>query len=105
MTSSDWKIWMEELINGVEQELRSTTPIKARVALHTFRGRVSRCRDLRKRKQFERELDAFLQSKPLLRGAARRYIRKIAPPIIKAALAALKRAEPYLPKDQATGRS
>jgi transketolase len=87
---------MEELIDGVRRELRSTIPTKTRTVLHTFRKRLKERLGGRRRKRFEQELETFLQSKPALRAASKRYLRKKMPPLIKAAIATLKRARRLL---------
>jgi hypothetical protein len=84
---------MERLLAGVERELRSTASTNTGVALRQFRARLDEVRVVRERKQFERELKDFLQSKPHLRRAATGYIREMLPPIVKAAIAALKHAQ------------
>jgi uncharacterized protein (DUF2267 family) len=95
-TLSQWKATMEELIDGVQRELGSTIPTKTRAALHTFRERLEKNLGRRRRKRFEQELEAFLQSKPALRAASKRYIRKKMRPLIKATIATLKRARRLL---------
>jgi len=87
---------MEELIDGVQGEMDSRVPTKTRAALHTFRKRLEKNLGRRRLKRFEQELEAFLQSKPVLRAASKRYLRKKARPLIKAAIAALKRARRLL---------
>jgi hypothetical protein len=94
---------MEELIDGVQRELGSTIPTKTKVALHTFRKRLDENLGARRRKRFEQELEAFLQSKRALRAAAKRYLRKKMPPAIKAAISALKRARRLLAKARRKG--
>ncbi len=96
LTLSQWKATMEELIDGVQGELGSTIPTKTKVALHTFRKRLDENLGDRRRKRFEQELEAFLQSKRALRAASKRYLRKKIPPAIKAAIGALKRARRLL---------
>jgi hypothetical protein len=98
MTWSEWKVMMEDLLEGVEQELRSSAPTRNRVALNTFRSRLNEGRTIRGRKHFEQELEVFIQSDPSLRGAAKRYLRKKIPPVIEAAVAALKQAQLVLAK-------
>jgi len=89
---------MEELLDGVQQELGSTVPIKTKVALDTFRKRLDETLVARRRKRFEQELEAFLQSKRALRAAAKRYLRKKIPPAIEAAVAVMKQALAVLAK-------
>ncbi len=96
LTLSQWKAAMEELIDGVQGELGSTIPTKTKVTLHTFRKRFDENLSGRRRKRFEQELEAFLQSKRALRAASKRYLRKKIRPAIKAAIATLKRARRLL---------
>jgi len=100
MTLSQRKACMEELLDGVQQELGSTVPIKTKVALDTFRKRLHGTTVARRRKRFEQELEAFLQSKRALQAAAERYLCKKIPPVIEAAVAVMKRALPLLAKDK-----
>jgi uncharacterized protein (DUF2267 family) len=92
LTFSQWKTTMEELIDAVQRELGSTIPIKTRAVLHTFRKRLKENLGGRRRKLFEQELEAFLQSKPALRAASKRYLRKKMRQVMKAVTATLKRA-------------
>jgi hypothetical protein len=94
LTLSQWKATMEELIDGVQRELGSTIPTKSRAALHTFRKRLEKNLGGPKRKRFEQELEAFLQSKPALRAASKRFLHKK----FKAVTAALKRTRRLLRK-------
>jgi hypothetical protein len=87
---------MSGLLDGVERELRPSTPIKTKAALRTFRSRLGQRRVMQSRKPFERELEVFLQSSSILRAASRRHIRKKAPPIIFAVVATLKKARLFL---------
>jgi hypothetical protein len=96
---------IEDLLDGVERELRSSVPVKTRVALNAFRMRLSEGRVARRREHFEQELDTFLQSEPFLRAATKRYLRKKMLPAIAAAIAALKRALPFLAKDAINRRA
>jgi hypothetical protein len=98
MTLSEWKAVMEELLDGVQQELGTAVPIKTKVGLDTFRKRLRGTLVARRRKRFEQELEAFLQSKRALRAAAKRYLRKKIPPAIAAAIAVMKRAQLFLAK-------
>jgi hypothetical protein len=105
MTSSTWKIIMEDLLDGVERELRSSVPVKIRVALNTFRLRLSESRVAKRRKHFEQELEAFLQSEPFLRAATKRYLRKKIPSAIERAVATIKRALAFLTTDRTKRRA
>jgi IS5 family transposase len=87
---------MEEIIDGVQGELGSTIPAKTRGALDTFRKRLEQNLGGRRRKRFEQELEAFLQSKRGLRAATKRYLRKRMRTVIKATIATLKRARRQL---------
>ena len=96
LSLSQWKATMEELIDGVQGELGSTIPTKTNVALHTFRKRLDENLGARRRKRFEQELEAFLQSKRALRSASKRYLRKKIRRVLKATTATLKRAQRLL---------
>jgi len=87
---------MMELLDGVQRELGSGVPNKTKATLDAFRGRLDETSAARKRKRFERELEAFLQSKPALRAASERYVCEKIPPAIEAAVAAMMRALPLL---------
>jgi len=104
MTLSQWKSLMEELVDGIEQEMGSTVAVKTKVALDTFRNRLHKIQVARERKPFERELEAFLQSKRTLRAAGERYMRKYirekVHPAIEALGVAIKRARPLLAKSK-----
>ena len=95
---------MEDLLDGVEGELRPSVPVKTMDALNEFRMRLRETR-LTRRKDFERELEAFLQSEPFLRTASERYLRKKITPVSKTAIAALKRAESFLAKARINKRA
>lgn len=62
---------MQDLLDGVEKELGS--PV---ATFQLFRVRLNGHGIARKRKEFERDLEAFLESKPFLRAATQRYLRK-----------------------------
>ena len=83
---------MSGLLDGVERELSPTVPAETKAALQTFRSRLEWKHVTRKRKRFERKLEACLQSSPFLRAASRQHIAKILPPIVERAAATLKQA-------------
>jgi hypothetical protein len=83
MMSDGWKQVMEALIAGVNRELPASAPAKTRVGLEAFRVRLTRRRLARGRKKFEQELEAFLQSDPMLRAAAERYIADLIKQVTK----------------------
>jgi len=95
---------MEDLLDGVEEELRFAAPIKIKGSLNIFRTRLKEARTIRKRRHFEQELEAFLQSEPCLRGAAKRYLRKKITPALEAVVAATKRALQLLEKAKRSRR-
>jgi hypothetical protein len=95
MTILEWQALMKELLDGVQRELGSRISRKAKDALDAFRKRLDETPGSRRRKRFEQELEAFLQSKRALRAATERYLCKRISPAIEAALAALKRASPF----------
>lgn len=94
--TSDWKRCLEDLLDGVAREIRTTARTETKIALRRFRARLDKITVAREREQFERELGNFLQSEPCLRDAGTRYIRKKLPPIVEAAVATLKRAQRVL---------
>jgi hypothetical protein len=105
MTIAEWKTCMGDLVDGVERELRRTAPLKTKLALETFKCRLAMDPVARRRRPFERELEAFIQSTKGLQSAAERYIGRILPPALEAAAATLERARPYLTKTYQKGAS
>jgi hypothetical protein len=95
---------MIELLDGVQRELGSAISNKTKAALDAFRERICETSAAPRRKRFERELEAFLQSKPALRAASERYVCEKIPPAIEAAVGALMRALPLLKKRDRTVR-
>ncbi len=95
---------MEELLDGVQRELGSTVLIRTKAALDAFRKRLAETRVARRRKRFEKELEAFLQSDRALRAATVRHLRKKMPPVIEAAVAALNEALPLLAEYKTKGK-
>jgi hypothetical protein len=102
MTSSEWKDVMEDLIDGVERELRYTARNKTKGSLNVFRTRLKEVRTVRKRRHFEQDLEAFLQNKPFLRGAAERYVCKKMIPAFEAVTEAINQAVPFLAKGKSS---
>jgi hypothetical protein len=87
---------MEELLDGIHQELGSTVSAETEVALSTLRQRLEKPLIAPRRKRFEQELEALFESKPGLKAAANRYLRKKVPAAIAAAEAALKAGQELL---------
>ena len=87
---------MSDFLDEVERELRSTAPMMTRAALMAFRSQLDKSHTTRSRKSFERRLEAFIQSRSIVRDAARRYIRRVMPPLLVAAEVALKKARTIL---------
>jgi hypothetical protein len=87
---------MGDFLDGLERELPVAVSAKTRVMLKTFKSRLNKDSVKRRQKRFEQELETFLQSKSYLRAASRRHILKIMPPILDAAVAAVKKAAPFL---------
>jgi len=100
MTKKDWKEICENLLNGVEQELRSTVPVNVRASLDTFRQRLDRDSIVRRRKRFERELEALLRGNPSLRAAANRYLSKKVKSALKTIVRVLNRTMRVLKEQQ-----
>ena len=84
---------MEELLDGIERELRSSAPARTRLALNAFRVRLRAARIAGGQKRFEQELERFIDADFAVRGAAERYISTIMAPAIEAANVALKKRQ------------
>jgi hypothetical protein len=93
MKRLEWKLSIEKFLDDIEQELPPKTPLKARIALSMLRRSVNQRRFIRKRKQYEQEMEAFLRSDPFLRAAADRYIRKKARVALVAVRATMSQLE------------
>lgn len=91
MKNAQWKAVMEELLDGVQRELGTPVP-----KLESFRARLNGSQVPRERREFEQELEVLLRSKPFLRAATERFLRKKARPVIEAAVSALDEAEAIL---------
>jgi len=99
MKPSEWKILFQEWIKGVEGEVGMPVP-----ALEEFRARIDGAAPVaEKRKRFEDEFEAFLDSQPFLLEATSRYLGKQASQAIDSATALLKRARRFLPDQETTG--
>jgi hypothetical protein len=92
MTNSEWKQCISDLLDGVERELPPIVPAETKATLQKFQRRLEWKHVTRKRKRFERKLEACLQSNPFLRAAAGHHIAKVLPPILERAVATLKQA-------------
>jgi hypothetical protein len=102
MRDPTWKRTMEDLLDGVERELRSfSVPSRTRLGLSAFRTRLRAGRVVGGRKRFEQELEAFIESNSLVRAAAVLYLQSIMVPAVEAANAALKKAEKALARIKA----
>lgn len=101
MIPSRWKKLMQEILDGVQRELGSKVSAKAKVKLDSLRELLNHATTARKRKQFEQEVDSFVQGSRAVRAASERYIVKMGIPIIRAATAALKRAKLVFEKAKA----
>jgi hypothetical protein len=89
---------MEELLDGIQQELGSTVSTETVVALNKLRQRLEKPLIAPRRKRFEQELKALLESKRGFKAAANRYLRKKVPAAIAAAEATLEAAQELLAK-------
>ncbi len=98
MTSSEWKDVMDDLLDGVEREVRFSARAKIKSSLNEFRTRLKEILTIQQRRHFEKELEAFLQSKPFLRGAAERYVCKKLIPALESATEAMTKANRILTK-------
>ena len=97
-TKSKWKTRMEEFLEDIELELGATAPADSLAALNAFRKRLDEDLDSRRRKQFGRDFDAFIESKPYLKVAVTRLLRRQVRPAVKAAMVALEEAKVVLAK-------
>jgi hypothetical protein len=98
MKLSQWKARFQGLIAGVEGEVGVPIP-----ALEEFRAHINEAAPVaEKRKDFEDQLEAFLDSQPFLREATSRYLGREAAKVIGPAAAVLRREQPFLPKDETT---
>ena len=95
MTTADWKSCMSDLFDGLERELPDLERAAIVPTLSQLRSRVMRCTPQR-RKKFEAELEAFLQSSITLQVAAQKYISRILLPTVEAAEAVLKESRALL---------
>jgi hypothetical protein len=89
---------MEELLDGIQQELGSAVSTETKVALNTLRQYLAKPLTPLRRKRFKKECDALIESKPVLKAAADRYLRKKVPAAVAAAEAALEAAQELLAK-------
>jgi Skp family chaperone for outer membrane proteins len=87
---------MEELLDGVQQELGSTVPAETEIALNDLRRRLEKHLTAPRRKRFKQELETLFERKPGLKAAANRYLRKKVPAAIAAAEAALEAGQELL---------
>lgn len=77
-TVDDWVATMKSLTEGVESNLCRSAPERLRSELRAFGTRSTSMLGRAARRQFERDLEAYLESLPSLRAAARRHIRSAA---------------------------
>ena len=92
MRDNEWQKIVVELLDGVERELPSDTLDAIRERLRILRNRVINKKKSASRKNIEREVDAFLESTPLLSDCSGKYIVKILGPALSEAEAVLERA-------------
>jgi hypothetical protein len=95
MKLSEWKALFHGWIDGVQGEVGMPIP-----ALEEFRSRIDEAApSAEKRKVFEDEFQACVDSQPFLREATSRYLSKKASKAIASATALLGRARQVLPKN------
>jgi hypothetical protein len=96
MKLSEWKALFHGWIDGVRGEVGMPIP-----ALEEFRSRIDEAApSAEKRKVFEDEFQACVDSQPFLREATSRYLSKKASAAIASATALLARARQVLPKNE-----
>lgn len=78
MTPREWKDFIIGTIDGVERQLRSSTPKSARLQLAELRECARKATTAKARKSCERRLDRLGESTPFFRGAVRRHIGEAA---------------------------
>jgi hypothetical protein len=94
MKLSEWKSLFQKWIDGIEGEVGMPVP-----ALEEFRARINEVAPVAKRrKQFEDEFQALLNSQPFLREATSRYLAEKATQATATAL--LRRARQVLPTNE-----
>jgi hypothetical protein len=91
-----WEEVMRDFLDGIERELRPSSPLKSRADLRKFRRRLNGKRIEGGHKSFERGLEELLQGDRFLRRATERYLTKRIPALMGEALVALERAEAVL---------
>jgi hypothetical protein len=104
MKLSPWKRTMEDLLDGIERELRPSAPARTRLGLNAFRVRLKAGRIAGGQKRFEQELEGFIDKHFAVRGAAERYISARLIPAVDAANVALKKAATILARARARTR-
>jgi hypothetical protein len=74
MTSREWRNFASELIDGLERQLCSSAPKRAKLQLAELRECASKATTAKARKAWERRCDRLGESTPFFRGAVRRHI-------------------------------
>jgi biotin synthase-related radical SAM superfamily protein len=74
MKPSEWKNFVIGLIDGLEQQLRSSAPKTARLKLAELRECINKAVTAKKRKSWERRLDRLTESSSFFKAAARRHV-------------------------------
>jgi hypothetical protein len=99
MKLSGWIALYQNLITELQKEVGMPIP-----ALEEFRVRIAEAAPIaERRKAFEDEFDALVDSQSFLREATTRWQRKKAADAIESATALHRRAEQFLPKDEERG--
>src|SRR5579863_9963217 len=100
MKLSQWKRMFQELTEGIQREVGMPIP-----ALEEFRERIEEAAPIpEKRKVFEDEIDAFLESQPFLRDATSRYLGAKAARAIESSAALREQVRQVLAEEAMTTR-
>ena len=87
---------MIEMLAGVEECLCASSSKKTKAKLKEFYPAAGDASTAKKRKKYEVRLEQFLQSKPCLRGASRRYLAPKVTAALNKANRTLRAAEAIL---------
>jgi hypothetical protein len=74
--NDEWPAITETLIGGLDRNLCRSAAKRLHLELEAFRARSMTVRGKAARRQFERELDTYVENSASLRAAARRDIRE-----------------------------
>ena len=91
MNERVWKATMREMVDGVARCLCASAPAAARAELSRARKTIEEARTAERRRRWERQFDALVESAPYFRGAAGRYLGPRIQTAVTDAIATLNR--------------